>query len=200
VQYNWDEDDEDWVEGWTSSYERVELTCNTTGRPEPTIKWVINRNDRDDLSTKSDIFRISAGSGSSYDRNGYIKDFQSDIDFEVNGDLMRYLSETHGVNVNPSNAEFDFDLECLVTHGANGEYGEERTRTTVTVKRIEFTDTLSADTIGMIVGIVLGVLLLIVVCLVLVFLKATERLCFADSEQSYGYRDPKRSRPVNAQH
>ena len=60
-------------------------------------------------------------------------------------------------------------------------------------------DTLSADTIGMIVGIVLGVLLLIVVCLVLVFLKATERLCFADSEQSYGYRDPKRSRPVNAQ-
>ena len=51
----------------------------------------------------------------------------------------------------------------------------------------------------MIVGIVLGVLLLIVVCLVLVFLKATERLCFADSEQSYGYRDPKRSRPVNAQ-
>ena len=52
----------------------------------------------------------------------------------------------------------------------------------------------------MIVGIVLAVLLLIIVCLVLIFLKATERLCFADdSDPGYSYKDPKKSRPVNAQ-
>ena len=61
----------------------------------------------------------------------------------------------------------------------------------------------------MIVGIVLAVLLLILVCLVVIFLKATERACFADDTQprekgyraggGYNYQDPKRAQPHHAQ-
>jgi hypothetical protein len=87
-----------------------------------------------------------------------------------------------------------------VEQGTNGEYNEDRVTTRITVRRVPFTDTLRGETIGMIVGIVLAVLLLLIVCLVLIFLKATGRACFADDDDpSYRYKDPKKSRPHNAQ-
>jgi len=200
IWYNWDQDEEEWRAG-TSGNEKVELRCLAQfGRPEPTITWHINRDKNNDLSGEN-IFSIREQTGNTHDPNGYIRDWQSDIDFEVSTDFLNYLVNTHSINVNPENGQFSFDLTCHASQGDNGEYHEEDITTRITVRRVYFSDTLRGETIGMIVGIVLAVLLLIVVCLVLIFLKATERLCFADNDQSYRYHDPKskRAQPHNAQ-
>jgi len=200
VWYNWDQDEEEWRAG-TGANEKVELRCLAQfGRPTPTITWHINRDQNNDLSGER-IFTIREQNGNTHDPNGYIKDWQSDIDFEVSTEFLDYLFNTHSININPENGQFSFDLTCHASQGDNGEYHEEDITTRITVKRVYFTDTLRGETIGMIVGIVLAVLLLIVVCLVLIFLKATERLCFADNDQSYRYHDPKskRAQPHNAQ-
>jgi len=200
VWYNWDQDEEEWRSG-TGANEKVELRCLAQfGRPTPTITWHINRDQNNDLSGER-IFTIREQNGNTHDPNGYIKDWQSDIDFEVSTDFLNYLFNTHSININPENGQFSFDLTCHASQGDNGEYHEEDITTRITVRRVYFTDTLRGETIGMIVGIVLAVLLLIVVCLVLIFLKATERLCFADNDQSYRYHDPKskRAQPHNAQ-
>jgi len=200
VWYNWDQDEEEWRAG-TGANEKVELRCLAQfGRPTPTITWHINRDQNNDLSGER-IFTIREQNGNTHDPNGYIKDWQSDIDFEVSTEFLDYLFNTHSININPENGQFSFDLTCHASQGDNGEYHEEDITTRITVRRVYFSDTLRGETIGMIVGIVLAVLLLIVVCLVLIFLKATERLCFADNDQSYRYHDPKskRAQPHNAQ-
>ena len=111
IWYNWDQDEEEWRAG-TSGNEKVELRCLAQfGRPEPTITWLINRDQHNDLSGEN-IFSIREQYGATHDPNGYIRDWQSDIDFEVSTDLLNYLVNTHSINVNPENGQFSFDLTC----------------------------------------------------------------------------------------
>ena len=114
VWYNWDQDEEEWRSG-TGSYEKLELRCLAQfGRPQPGITWYINRDQKNDLNGES-IFTVREQNGNSHDPNGYIRDWQSDIDFEVSTELLNYLANTHGINVNPENGQFSFDLTCHAT-------------------------------------------------------------------------------------
>ena len=108
------QDEEEWRSG-TGSYEKLELRCLAQfGRPQPGITWYINRDQKNDLNGES-IFTVREQNGNSHDPNGYIRDWQSDIDFEVSTDLLNYLGNTHGINVNPENGQFSFDLTCHAT-------------------------------------------------------------------------------------
>lgn len=196
IWYNYDERRDQWRDG-TSGYERVELACNAMyGRPVPEILWTINRDDRNELHSEN-TFTIRDGSGSTYDPSGYVKDWVSELSFDVNENFMNYLADTHGIDTNPETGEFTIDLDCVVEQGTNGEYNSERVSTRVTVRRVYNSNAMKGTTIGMIVGIVLAVLIAIVVVLVLVFAKATERWCFADDD--YQYRDPQEKKRPHTQ-
>lgn len=137
IWYNWDQDEEEWRAG-TGGNEKLELRCLAQfGRPTPTITWHINRDQNKDLSGEN-IFTIRDQYGNTHDPNGYIRDWQSDIDFEVGTDFLNFLANTHGINVNPENGQFSFDLTCHATQGDNGEYHEEDLTTRITVRRVYF--------------------------------------------------------------
>jgi len=186
--YNWDSNREDWRSG-ESGYQTIEWSCLAKyGSPAPTFVWTINGDDRNELHNEN-LFNIRDNSDITYDQGGYIKDMVSEMRFDVNDEFMDYLYNTHGIDPNPENGEINFDLECNVEQGASGEYNSESIRTRFNVKRVYFRDSMRAGTIGMIVGLVLAGLILIIVVMLLVFAKATERWCFADGE--YGYQDPR---------
>ena len=118
VWYNWDQDEEEWRAG-TGANEKVELRCLAQfGRPTPTITWHINRDQNNDLSGER-IFTIREQNGNTHDPNGYIKDWQSDIDFEVSTEFLDYLFNTHSININPENGQFSFDLTCHASQVSN---------------------------------------------------------------------------------
>ena len=118
VWYNWDQDEEEYREG-TGSMERLELRCLAQfGRPSPTITWYINRDQNNDLSGER-LFTIREQNGNSHDPNAYIRDWQSDIDFEVGTEFLNYLANSHGINVNPENGQFSFDLTCHASQVGN---------------------------------------------------------------------------------
>ena len=71
-----------------------------------------------------------------YDQGGYIKDMVSEMRFDVNDEFLDYLYNTHGIETNPENGDFNFDLECTIEQGANGEYNSESIRTRFNVKRV----------------------------------------------------------------
>jgi len=196
VWYNYDERRDRWRDG-TSGYERVEMVCNAQyGRPTPEITWTINRDDRNDLSNEN-LFTIRDGFGTSHDPSGYIKDWTSELSFEINENFMNYLAETHGIDINPESGSFTFDLDCNADQGTNGDYFSDDVGTRITVRRVYNSNAMKGTTIGMIVGIVLAVVIAIVVVLVLVFAKATERWCFANDD--YQYRDPQEKRRPHSQ-
>lgn len=150
----------------------------------------VNNDDADN------IFDVRDTTGATYDDEGYIQDKVSQLSFDIDRDLLAYLENNHGIDVNPSNGEFSFDLSC---DADQGDYGNDRISTTINVKRVYFEDKLKASTIGWIVGGVLVGVLLILILAVTVWAKAAGRLCFEDSEYSYGNpNDPKR-RPRTAQ-
>ena len=114
----WDQDEEEYREG-TGSMERLELRCLAQfGRPSPTITWYINRDQNNDLSGER-LFTIREQNGNSHDPNAYIRDWQSDIDFEVGTEFLNYLANSHGINVNPENGQFSFDLTCHASQVGN---------------------------------------------------------------------------------
>jgi len=202
VWYNRDEDEEEWRSG-TSGYENVRINCNARGgRPEPTIKWYINNDDRNafgEEESNSDadrIFDTRENYGATYDDEGYIKDKMSTLSFDVSSDMLNYLSEHYQIDTNPGSEQFSFELTCEVDQG---DYGNERLTTSVTVRRIENQDGLKGSTIGWIVGGVLVGALLILIILIAVWAKAAGKFCFDDEKYRGEYRhpqDPKR-RPRN---
>jgi len=186
--YNWDENKEQWRDG-ESGAQTIEWNCLAKyGRPAPTFVWTINGDDRNELHGES-LFNIKDNSDTTYDQGGYIKDMVSTTKFDINQEFMDYLYNTHNININPENGEINFDLECTIEQGDQGEYNSETIRSRFKLRRVYFRDAMKASTIGMIVGLVLAGLILIVVVMLLVFAKATDRWCFADDE--YGYQDPR---------
>lgn len=192
VNYNYDDWRDRWMDG-TGSYETHELMCvSKYGRPAPEIVWSINREELDN----GNIFKIMDGKGDTYDVNGLVYDWESELRFTVDGEFLDYLYNEHGIDTNPESGEFSFDLECNANQGTNGEYYSERVYTRVTVKRIYDSDRLTNSEIGYVVGGVLGGLAVIIIIAVLlvIFLKSTERGCFANDD--YQYRDPQdKNRP-----
>jgi len=196
VWFNYDDNEEEWRSG-TGGWESVEINCNARGgRPEPAITWMVNDDDRNAFGEEvnnddaDNIFNTRDTSGATYDDEGYIQDKVSQLTFDIDRDLMAYLENNHGIDVNPSSGEFSFDLSC---DADQGDYGNDRITTTINVKRVYFEDKLKASTIGWIVGGVLVGVLLILILAVTVWAKAAGRLCFEDSEYSYGNpNDPKR--------
>ena len=60
--------------------------------------------------------RISDSSVSSSDKYGFIKNFESTIDFDIDDNLMVFLEE-QGVDTNPKDEEVRFELNCAVEQG-----------------------------------------------------------------------------------
>ena len=71
-----------------------------------------------------------------YDQSGYIKDWISELSFDVNRIFLKYLEDTHGIDTNPESGSFSFDLYCNAEQGANGEYFSDDIGTRVIVRRI----------------------------------------------------------------
>ena len=103
-----------------------------------------------------------------YDTSGYIKDWYSELSFDVDEKFLNYLADTHGIDVNPESGEFTFDLDCNVEQRPIGDYSSERVGTRVTLRRVYNSNKMNGANIGMIVGIFVAVVIAIV--LVLVFL------------------------------
>ena len=52
-----------------------------------------------------------------YDTSGYIKDWYSELSFDVDEKFLNYLADTHGIDVNPESGEFSFDLGTTAGRG-----------------------------------------------------------------------------------
>merc|ERR1711983_683006 len=88
----------------------------------------------------------------------------------IDDNLLEIL-EDEGVDTNPSNGRFTFDVECEVVQG--NQLTQNGNRMRINVDRPYDDGNLKGSMIGVIVGVVLAVALL-------VFAKATSRWCFAD--------------------
>ena len=93
-------------------------------------------------------------------------------------DLIFGLIFSEGVDTNPSNGRFTFDVECEVMQG--NQLTQNGNNMRINVDRPYDDGNLKGSMIGVIVGVVLAVVLLIVAVALLVFAKATSRWCFAD--------------------
>jgi len=191
IWYNYDDNKDTWRAG-SGGWQNVKMTCNAKGgRPEPTVRWLINNDDRSafgDLENNAEadrVFDVRDSLGSTYDVEGYIRDKLSRLTFDVNREFLSYLWTKHQLDTNPTSGIFSFDLTCEVQQA---DYATERTTIRINVRREYFKNALKGETIGMIVGIVLAVVLVVFVVLLLLFARATGRWCFADDE--YGYQDP----------
>jgi len=172
--YNYDTKEEEWVSG-KGGWESVEFSCMAYGgRPRPEFRWFIGNNDNMDL-TNVDHFSVSTSAiGSDFD---YIENYQSTIEFAIDDNLLQIL-EDEGVDTNPSNGRFTFDVECEVMQG--NQLTQNGNNMRINVDRPYDDGNLKGSMIGVIVGVVLAVILLIVAVALLVFAKATSRWCFAD--------------------
>merc|ERR1712012_407811 len=182
------------------SYDRHELLCVARyGRPQPEIVWRIN-NDQNELRSDG-TFTIRDGKGDTHGSSGIVYDWESEISFTVDREFLDYLESEHGIDTNPQSGSFSFDLECDTIQGQNGEYWNERITTRINVNKVYDSGRLTANQIGMIVGIVLGVLVLmiIVAAVLLIFAKSTERWCFANDDYQYRAPQDKRVPPSHDQ-
>lgn len=201
TSFNYDTHRDEWIEG-KSSYEKVEISCAARGAtPAPTIYWVINGDDNKQIDENTNqIFDVQTRKINNYDQEGLIEDTISELDFDVNQELLDYLYSEHAIDINPQSGDFSFDLECYAEQGNNGEYSKMDEKVTVKVTKLYDSDALLPETVGMIVGIVLAVIVVILVVLLLLFAKATSRWCFEDDEYNYqDPRDPKRRPHTQAQ-
>jgi len=198
LSYNWDERRKRWKDG-TSGNERYKLRCLAQfGSPVPTMQWIINGNEREDVA-RSSVFRVSESEeNSAGDPGRLIKDSVSELDFTVDENMLVYLRDQHNIDINPTNGIITFDLECNIQQGNNGDYNDDSVTTRVNINRVYNSGKMRAATVGMIVGIVLAVLVVIFIVLITGFAKATERWCFADDE--YQYRDPQDKRRPQGPH
>jgi len=96
---------------------------------------------------------------------------------------------SYGIDVNPSNGRFDFEVRCEVEQGNKGP-GTNTISMKVNVDRTYDDGNLKGSLIGVIVGVVLAVILLIVAIALLVFAKASNRWCFAEDD----YKNPNDAR------
>lgn len=187
--YNWDTKEEEWMEG-KGGYERIEFSCMAYGgRPEPVFEWHIN-NENEDLENVDHFnIRTSPFGGGVSD---YIQNYQSTIEFQVDEKLLEKLQD-YGIDVNPSNGQFDFEVTCDVTQG-NRQVSSSRGGNTmrINVRRNHDDGQLKGSMIGVIVGVVLAGILIIIAVALLVFAKATSRWCFSDE---YDHPSNARSHP-----
>merc|ERR1712080_512096 len=111
----------------------------------------------------------------------YIENFQSTVDFSIDDNLLAILGEDgYGIDTNPSNGEFSFDVNCEVSQGNTVT---ETKKMTINVKRKHDNGQLKGSLIGVIIGVVLAGILLIIAVALLVFAKATSRWCFTDDDE-----------------
>jgi len=180
TSYNYDTKEEDWIDG-KNGFESVEFSCRAYGgRPLPTFKWYIDNNDNDDF-TEDDLGHFNVATspiGSDYD---YIENYQSTIDFQIDDNLLAILGEDgYGIDTNPSDGRFSFEVNCEVTQGTQIT---ETASMKINVQRKHDDGQLKGSLIGVIVGVVLAGILLIIAVALLVFAKATQRWCFADDDE-----------------
>ena len=50
-----------------------------------------------------------------HDTEGYIRDKASELDFNVDQDFLLYLKNSHGIDINPEEGKFSFELTCMVS-------------------------------------------------------------------------------------
>lgn len=132
IWYNYDEEAGDWIPG-TNGWQRVDLECNAQyGRPVPNILWTINRDLHHELHSEN-IFKVHDGYGTIHDYWEYIRDWVSELSFDVDTQFLDYLALNHGIDTNPESGEIIFDLDC---HVDQEDYASERVGVTVVVRRI----------------------------------------------------------------
>lgn len=187
VDYNFNDRQNDWEEG-KSNWETVTLMCVAYGgRPEPTFKWYIDNNDNNDLSSESH-FRISPNLHSVDDKDEYIRNLESKIEFQVDEKLMEIL-EQNNVETNNEDGRVSFRLTCEIEQGTNSFVDSGYIN--IDINKSYDNGILPASTIGMIVGIVLGVLVLVIVAALVLFAKASNTLCFSDGRGRHEPVGPK---------
>ncbi|TRY70922.1 hypothetical protein TCAL_16383, partial [Tigriopus californicus] len=176
TDYNCNERENDWEEG-KSNWETVTFRCLAYGgRPEPTFKWYIDNNDNNELSSESH-FRINTNLESVDDKDQYIRNLESEIEFQVDDKLMEIL-EQNNVEINSEDERVSFRLTCEIEQGTSSFVDSGYIN--LDINKSYDNGILPASTIGMIVGIVLAVLLLVIVAALVLFAKASGTLCFSD--------------------
>ena len=195
--YNWNDREDDWEDD-KGGYENVELYCFAAGgRPRPIFKWYIERNTNSPLRDDN-VFKISDEKGQvtrTYGDQGVITDVESNIQFAVNQDLLSLLQD-EGVDTNPENGDFSFDLTCEVDQsGSSSSQGgggfADRQTVRINVGKSYDNGALKSSTIGIIIGVVCAVILLVAAVALLLFAKSKNMWCFDDYSDA---NDP-RSRP-----
>ncbi len=121
------------------------------------------------------------------DPNGYIKNWESELEFRVDNRFMNLLNDA-GVESNPNDGVVRFQLNCEVAQGSNAYIQREYVE--VRIEREYDNGALAADTIGIIVGVIIALAIIVIVVVILLIAKSRKIWCFAESE----YDDEKRNR------
>jgi tetrahydromethanopterin S-methyltransferase subunit F len=128
------------------------------------------------------------------DPNGYIKNWESEIDFRIDDKFMIKL-EDFGVDANPTDGTVRFQLNCEVNQGSNSLI--QRESVDIRIERKYDNGAIAADTIGIIVGVIIAVAILIVIVVLLLVAKSRKIWCFAENEFAYQEPGDKQKQPRN---
>lgn len=198
VWYNYDENENEYRSG-SNGYENIRLNCNGRGgRPEPTITWMINNNDRlafgEDLSGEADrIFNPKEQFTHTYDPEGYIRDKSSELDFTINQEFMSYIGNNYGIDVNPEGEQFSFELTCIVDQG---DYGKEELSMMINVRRVYWRNGFNGwEIFGISIGAILGFAIIVALLIVCCCAAIKGWWCFGNPDRRYEDANNQKRRP-----
>ena len=132
-------------------------------------------NNNDELDD-DEHFRIVTSRLGCEDGEELICNFESRVEFTVDGNLMYKLSNDYGVDTNPGDGLVRFELNAEVEQGDNAYM--DRVSVNFNVEKPYDDGSLPASTIGIIVGVVCAVVVLIIALGLLFYAKRKRKWCF----------------------